>query len=273
MEKDNLLGEFLRARRELIRPGEVGLPSGSRRRVPGLRREEVATLAGISAEYYLRLEQGRDKHPSQQVLDALGDALLLDRESRAHANELARDRGRRRNDRPTQPSAAIPKGIAMLLETLNVPAFVMNRYRDVLAVNRSASALEPSLQVGRNRLISLFTDETARSYHPDWESSTASVVAQLRADIGTDYGDPRFQALVGELSLRSDRFLSLWSRHEVRIGGSDAALIDHPELGRLYLMREKLSVDADGLVLVIYHAAPGSTSARSLERLFSDTTR
>ncbi|MFS0795550.1 helix-turn-helix transcriptional regulator [Microbacterium sp. 1P10AE] len=273
MKKDNPLGEFLRARRELVRPEEVGLPSGSRRRVPGLRREEVATLAGISAEYYLRLEQGRDRHPSQQVLDALGDALLLDRESRAHANELARDRGRRQLDRPLQPSDLVPQGIAMLLETLNVPAFVMNRYRDVLAVNRTASALEPSLKVGRNRLISLFTDETARSYHPDWESSTASVVGQLRADIGTDYGDPRFQALVGELSLRSDRFLMLWSRHEVHVGGSAAALIDHPELGRLHLMREKLSVGADGLVLVIYHAAPGSASANSLQRLFSGTAR
>jgi hypothetical protein len=185
--------------------------------------------------------------------------------------ELARDRARTARRTTVARPEKVPAGIDMLLSTINAPAFVLNRYRDVIAVNALATAMEPSLVVGRNRLISLFTDDDARSYHPDWEANTASVVAQLRADIGTHESDPRFHALVGELSLRSDRFRRLWARHDVRVGGSESAVIAHPEWGDIHVRREKLAIVGTGLVLVVYHPEPGSRSAEILERRWSES--
>ncbi len=269
VESRNLLGDFLRARRELVHPEDVGITVGPRRRVTGLRREEVALLAGISAEYYLRLEQGRDRHPSDQVVEALAIALQLDPEGLDHALALARSRAPLRKP-AARPKERVPAGIRMFLETVNMPAFVMNRYRDVLASNNLATALEPSLRVGGNRVLSLFTDPEARAYHPDWSQNTASVVAQLRADIGADEDDPRFQALVGELSMKSERFRQLWARHDVRATGAPTGVINHPVVGEMTLLREKLAVlGADRLVLVTYHAEPGSVSAERLAMLGS----
>ncbi|MFC8361871.1 helix-turn-helix domain-containing protein [Streptomyces griseorubiginosus] len=266
-EGGNALGAFLRARRELVRPEDVGIPARGLRRVPGLRREEVALLAGVSAQYYLRLEQGRDRHPSVQVLEALAGVLQLDTESTAYLMELARPRVRRRATRRTE---RVPTGTLMLLDTLNVPAFVVNRYRDVLAANPLAVALSPLMAPGTNRLIALFTDPQAAEYHPDWEQNTAGVVAQLRAEVGTDTDDERFQALVGELSLKSERFRRLWARHEVRRAGSDAGVIRHPQVGELCLRREKYAVvGTDGLLMVLHHAEPGTVSAQRLEMLAS----
>lgn len=267
MESGKPLADFLRARRDLVRPEDVGLPGGTRRRVPGLRREEVALLAGISNEYYLRLEQGRDQHPSEQVVEAIASALQLDDEARSHAIELSRVRPtvKKRAAKKTEP---VPDGVRMLLSTINAPAFVMNGYRDILAVNRLATALDPTLIEGANRLISLFTDADARRHHPDWEDNTASVVAQLRADIGADEDDPRFQAIVGELSLKSDRFRRLWARHDVRGAGSATAIIRNPLVGDLFLRREKFAVlGTTSLVLVIYHAEPDTPSADALTLL------
>ncbi|QWS35179.1 helix-turn-helix transcriptional regulator [Curtobacterium sp. L6-1] len=265
------LAEFLRARRELLRPEDVGLQRGERRRVPGLRREEVAMLAGISSEYYLRLEQGRDQHPSDQVVDAIASALQLDEESRAHVAELARSRPERRPLRRRRPER-VPDGVRMLVDTVNVPAFVMNRYRDVLAVNRLANVLEPTLIVGANRLVSLFTDEEARTSHPDWNQNTASVVAQLRADTGAEEDDPQFQALIGELSMKSERFRQLWARHDVSVTGSPSGIVHNRQVGDLTLHREKLAVvGSAGLVVVMYHAAPGTPDADKLALLSSLT--
>nr|WP_218885879.1 helix-turn-helix transcriptional regulator [Kineococcus aurantiacus] len=264
------MADFLRARRELVRPEDVGLPAGSRRRVPGLRREEVALLAGISNEYYLRLEQGRDQHPSEQVVDALARALRLDAEATAHALELSRARPRRRAGSTQHRSERVPEGVLLLLGTLNVPAYVVDRYRDVLAVNRLATALEPSLVVGANRLVSLFADPEVRSQHPDWEQGVAGVVAQLRADIGADQDDPRFQALVGELSVKSERFRRLWARHDVKAGGHPTGVVHHPVVGELVLRREKLAVvGGASLVVVVHHAEPGTPSAEGLALLAS----
>ncbi|WP_432563013.1 helix-turn-helix transcriptional regulator [Kineococcus sp. SYSU DK003] len=272
MESRTPLADFLRARRELVRPEDVGLPAGSRRRVRGLRREEVALLAGISNEYYLRLEQGRDQHPSEQVVDALARALQLDAEATAHALELSRIRPRRRAGSTQHRPERVPEGVQKLLEAVNVPAFVMDRYRDVLAANRLATALEPSLVVGANRLVSLFTDPEARSYHPDWSQNTASVVAQLRADIGAEQDDARFQALVGELSLKSERFGQLWARHDVKASGSPTGIVHHPVVGELVLHREKFAViGTASLVVVMYHAEPGTPSAEALAMLASLT--
>lgn len=267
METGKPLAAFLRARRDLVQPEEVGLPSGTRRRVPGLRREEVALLAGISNEYYLRLEQGRDQHPSEQVIDAIASALQLDDASRMHAIELSRARPAVKKRVAKKPES-VPDGVRMLLATINTPAFVMNNYRDILAVNRLATALDPTLTEASNRLISLFTDPEARSYHPDWDDNTASVVAQLRADIGAHEDDPRFQAIVGELSLKSDRFRRLWARHDIRATGSPTAIIRNPVVGELTLWREKFAIlGTTSLVLVIYHAEQGTPSADAVTLL------
>ncbi|WP_306211707.1 helix-turn-helix domain-containing protein [Actinoplanes sp. RD1] len=262
---DNELGAFLRARRELVHPEDVGLRATGLRRVKGLRREEVALLAGISAEYYLRLEQGRDRNPSAQVLEAVARVLRLDADATAYLRELARPQPRRRGPRSVEE---VPAGLRMLLDTINVPAFVVNRYRDVLAANALAVALSPLMAPGTNRLRVLFTDPAAREYHPDWEDNTASVVAQLRAETGTDPDDPRLAELIAELSQASDRFRRLWARHDVHRGGSGSGTIRHPHAGDLSLRREKLAVlGADGLQLVMYHAEPGSPSAEALARL------
>src|SRR5690349_1852587 len=154
MVRNNALGDFLRARRELVTPAEAGLPGGGLRRVPGLRREEVALLAGISAEYYLRLEQGRDRTPSAQVVEALARVLQLDAEGASYLMDLAHPRPGRTKGRSTDP---VPVGVTMLLATLTVPTFVVNRYRDVLAANRLAIALSPLMRPGTNRLVALFT--------------------------------------------------------------------------------------------------------------------
>ena len=265
MSRSTALGDFLRARRELVRPADVGLPGGGLRRVPGLRREEVAMLAGISAEYYLRLEQGRDRTPSAQVVQALARVLRLDEEGAAHLAELARPSARARRERPAEQ---VPAGIAMLLGTLNVPAFVVNRYRDVLAANPLATALSPLMEPGTNRLVVLFTDPRAAEYHPDLDENLGNVVAQLRAEMGADTDDPRLQSLIGELSLKSERFRKLWARHDVHRAGSDTGLVRHPDVGELRLRREKLAVvGSDGLQLVMYHAEPGSPAADGLTLL------
>jgi transcriptional regulator with XRE-family HTH domain len=140
MDSDNRLGEFLRARRELVRPEDFGLPDPGRRRVPGLRREEVALLAGMSADYYVRLEQGRDKHPSAQVLDALARVYSLDEEAAAHLRELARPAARRRR-RPSQPERVSPRLARLLDAWAGTPALIMGRYLDVLANNRLAAVV------------------------------------------------------------------------------------------------------------------------------------
>ncbi|MFI1991963.1 helix-turn-helix domain-containing protein [Actinoplanes sp. NPDC020271] len=265
MDVNNALGDFLRARRELVRPADVGLPGGGLRRVPGLRREEVAMLAGISAEYYLRLEQGRDRTPSMQVVEALARVLQLDADGAAHLARLARPRPRRR---PAQSDEQLPDGFTMLLATLNVPAFVVNRYRDVLAANSLAIALSPLMRPGVNRLIALFTDPEARKFHPDLQENLPGIVAQLRAETGDDTDDPRLHALIGELSLKSDDFRTLWARHDIGRGGTGAGMIQHPQVGELWLHRQKLTlVGAESLQLVLYHAEPGSPSADGLTLL------
>lgn len=267
MSTGNALGEFLRARRELVRPEDVGLRAAGIRRVPGLRREEVAMLAGISADYYLRLEQGRDRTPSAQVLDSLADVLHLDEDAAAHLRELARPRSRRR---PRPRAERVPASILQLVQTLTLPAFVQNKYMDVLAANPLAVALSPHLAPGTNRLRSLFTDPEAQRLHPDWEQGTAEVVAQLRAVIGVDTEDPRLAELIGELSLRSERFRRLWGRHDIGRRRSATTRLIHAQVGELTLHRDKLAVTGtDNLVVVIYHAAPGSSSAEGLALLGS----
>ncbi|MEU2603699.1 helix-turn-helix domain-containing protein [Streptomyces albus] len=263
---DNALGDFLRARRELVTPAEAGLlPGHGLRRVPGLRREEVAMLAGISIEYYLRLEQGRDRNPSAQVIGSLARVLQLDAEGTAYLTSLARPKPRRD---PAQPDEGVPVGLDLLLQTLNVPALVFNKYSDVLAANRLARALSPDMVPGANRLRVLFTDQAAHEYNADWERYTATAVAHLRAQVGTETDDERLHALIGELSLKSDRFRQLWARHDVRSAHDVTLRLQHPRVGALELLAEKFQVvGASGLEALLLHAEPGTRSADALALL------
>lgn len=268
-DNPSTLGGYLRARRDLVRPEDVGLIAGGRRRVPGLRREELAMLAGISSDYYLRLEQGRDRHPSAQVLDALAVALRLDAAATDHLHDLARPRTRRR----AAPRAErVPAGIAQLIDQLPMPAYVSGRYLDVLAANPLARALSPNFTPGRNLLRQVFLDPGDRELHLDWERATAGAVGGLRAAAGTDPDDPRLAALVGELSIRSDRFRTLWARADVGHRGEGTSHMRHPQVGELYLRREKLDIaGTGGQQLVVYHAEPGTDSAQALALLGSLT--
>jgi transcriptional regulator with XRE-family HTH domain len=268
VSEKNMLGDYLRARRELIQPESVGLPVTGVRRVAGLRREEVAMLAGISSDYYLRLEQGRDRNPSVQVLEALARVLGLDQVATDYLLGLAAPRPRHRRRRPRRET--VPAGIRQLLGVLGLPAFVEGRYFDVLAANALARAMSPNLQAGQNRLRAVFLDPAEQALYPDWDQATAGLVAGFRESVGTDADDPGFVQLVGELSLSSERFRRLWARHDVQSREGMPTRIHHPQVGDLTLSREKLSIGgAEGQLLVIYHAQPGTGSAEKLAILAS----
>ena len=267
MTAPNTLGEYLRARRELVDPSDVGLHVAGVRRTPGLRREEVATLAGISADYYLRLEQGRDRNPSPQVLTALARVLGLDATATSYLLSVAASRPARTRAKAGRQES-VPASIRQLISAINLPAFVESRMFDVLTVNPRATALSPSIRPGENRLRSMFLDPAERDLYPDWPKAIGGMIASFRASIGPDADDPRIAQLVGELSLASEPFRKLWARHDVRALSGGALTMNHPEVGPIALWREKLPVgDSGGQVLVIYHAEPGSDSARALDGL------
>ena len=269
----NVIGEYLRARRELVQPEDVGLQNLGRRRTPGLRREEVAMLAGVSADYYIRLEQGRDQHPSAQVLDALARALQLDEDATAHLHGLAQPpaRPRRRTSRPERAPEAI---VELILSWPATPAYVFGRYLDVLAANPLATTLAPWFTTGENLVRGAFLDQRRRDLRPDWEQSLGNTVAALRANVGPDTDDPRLTELVGELSLRSEAFRQLWARHDARPRGSGTTVMLHPQVGRLELSYTKFPIpDTDRQTLAVYHAIPGSPSERALALLATTTVR
>ncbi len=213
------LGEFLRSRRAQVKPEDVGLPDYGRRRVPGLRREELSMLAGVSAELYTRIEQGRGVRASAQVLDAIADALGLTDAERSHLHDLAKPRqpARRRARAPQRVSP----GIARLLEQLHEhPAFVLGRRMDVLAWNPMAAvllgdfaALEPRR---RNMARLVFLDASTIALYPEWERVARETVAFLRRDSARDLDDPHLAELIGELSLKSEPFTRWWNNREVK---------------------------------------------------------
>ncbi|MDQ0585390.1 helix-turn-helix domain-containing protein [Streptomyces rishiriensis] len=264
----NPLGDYVRARRELVTPEQVGIPVSGMRRVPGLRREEVAMLAGISADYYLRLEQGRDRNPSVQVLESLARVLRLDDDATAHLLRLGVGAPRRRRPRPRRET--VPEGMAKLVAALPLPAVVEGRCFDVLAANALATALSPRLVPGANRLRAVFLDPAEQALYPDWEDAAGGMVAGFRQSVGTDTDDPRFIELVGELSLASPHFSRLWARHDVEACEGAPKHIDHPQVGRLRLNRERLGIGGTaGQTLVVYHPDPGTDSAEKLLLLAS----
>ena len=269
MDPDNRIGQFLRARRELVQPEDVGIESYGRRRVPGLRREELAMLAGVSVDYYVRLEQGRERHPSEQVLEALARALQLDDTAARHLQELARPPTRRR--RPSARPQRVRPGVERLMEGWShTPAIVMGRCMDVLAANSLAGALHGRSIRGTNVVRSIFLEPSAREFYADWEDIARDTVATLRALAGTDLDDPRLTELVGELSLKSEEFRRLWARHDVREKTSGTKRFVHPVVGELSLGYESFAIGGSpGQILVVYHAEPGSRHERALKLLES----
>lgn len=243
MADRNPLGEFLKARRGLVKPDETGLPAYGRRRVAGLRREELATLAGVSAHYLMRLEQGRDRHPSPQVLDALARALRLDADTTRHLHALSLPSAKRGHD-------AVSPDLTRLLDAWpGTPAYVRDRHLEVLAANRLATALAPMYTPGRNLAREMFTS-AARALFPEWESIAAQTVAALRA--GADPRDPALTELVTELSAGED-FRRLWARHDARPTRDELKIFDHPTAGRLTLRRQSLTVaGTDDQVIIVY---------------------
>jgi transcriptional regulator with XRE-family HTH domain len=261
----NALGDYLRARRERVRPEDVGLVAGSRRRVAGLRREELALLAGISSDYYLRLEQGRDKNPSPQVLDALARALRLDVKATEYLHQLASPSGGRR----AHPGVEAADGTEELIEQFPMPAIVVSRCLDVLAANALARALSPGFAPGQNYLRWRLFEPAAREFFVDWDEATDVAVSGLREAAGSDPDDPRMQALVDELSASSERFRKLWARAEVgyRVG---VLHMRHPVVGDLYLRRNRFNIPhSGGQHMLTYRADPDSDSARALDALRS----
>jgi transcriptional regulator with XRE-family HTH domain len=260
----NALGEFLRARREQVHPEDVGLVHGARRRVPGLRREELALLAGISVEYYLRLEQGRDKNPSSQVLDALARALQLDDKATQHLHDLATPTGRR-----TECSDLDVRAHALdeVIDQFPMPAIVASRYQDVLAANPIARALSPEFTPGQNFLRWRLLEPAARELYVNWDEATAGAVTGLRELAGSCPDDPRMRALTTELSSASAHFRELWDSAAVgyRLGIHH---MRHPQVGELYLYRHRLNAPyPGGQHVLMYRAEAGSDSARALEAL------
>ncbi|MEU5423235.1 helix-turn-helix transcriptional regulator [Streptomyces sp. NPDC001407] len=273
MDQRTELSEFLRSRRARLSPEDVGLtPHGGRRRVPGLRREELAQLAGVSVAYYTRLEQGRGQNVSSSVLDAIADALSLSQAERDHLTHLVRPRRMRKPQVRTQ---RVRPAVQQLIDSMdNVPAYVVGRRLDVIAWNRMACALlgdyaaAPAHQ--RNLAWQIFLDPASRELYVEWERKAADIVAFLRLDAGCYPDDPQLAALVGELSVKSQEFRELWATHDVQDKGFGVKRLHHPVVGPLTLAYETLVLPADaGQQLITYHAEPGSASAESLRLLAS----
>jgi transcriptional regulator with XRE-family HTH domain len=262
------LGDFLRARRGGIKPTEVGLPAGTGlRRTPGLRREELAALAGVSIDYYIRLEQGRERNPSPAVLDSLADALILDEEERTHLHALARRAGRHHHPDP-EP---VRPGIHQLLETLRpCPAYVLNQVSDVLTANPEGLALFHGLAdwpaPRRNTARYTFLHPAARELFADWEHSATTTAANLHAVAAAHPDAAGLTDLIEELTEHSPEFAELWQRYDIRRRRGGPKTFRHPRLGTLTLTYEVLQI-SEGQRMSIYQAAPGSPDQAALHLL------
>lgn len=279
MDNQPEVREFLTSRRAKITPKQAGLPAGSRRRVPGLRRSEVAALADVSVEYYAKLERGNLAGVSPAVLEAVARALHLDDAERAHLLHLAQTadgsdaltRPRRRATRRWKPHPSLQWTLDAVTEG---PAFVRNGRMDLLAVNQLARAFyadvyaDPHNQENLARFTFLSPD--ARRFYPDWDQAADITVAILRTEAGRNPHDKDLHDLVGELSTRSDAFRTRWGAHDVRHHGTGFKRYHHTAVGELTLAYEGLEMAAEpGLTLTIYTAEPASPSEQSLRLLAS----
>ncbi|MFD7015388.1 helix-turn-helix domain-containing protein [Streptomyces sp. NPDC059928] len=273
MDRAQQLSEFLQARRARLRPEDAGVPDfGGQRRVPGLRREELALLAGVSVDYYTRLEQGRARNVSSDVLGAVARALRLDGDERTHLHNLARPTTtRKRPSRPQQVGAEMRQA----LQALNgVPAYIVGRRLDILAWNDMARTLIadfPAIPAAeRNMARLVFLDEAAKGLYPDWDDKARDTVANLRLDAGRHPDDPQLASLIGELSLGSDTFRRLWADHNVRGKTRGKKHFAHPQLGNLNLDYVAMRAPDDpDMTMMIYSAPSGSDAATTLQLLAS----
>jgi transcriptional regulator with XRE-family HTH domain len=271
--------EFLMSRRAKVTPAAAGLVGGSHRRVAGLRRTEVALLAGVSVEYYAKLERGAIAGASASVLDSIARALHLDDTERAHLFDLARaadgtpasGRSRRRGTRQAASRPSLHWALGAITEGI---AVVRNPQMDLLATNALGRVFYAPLIGDGGRTPNLarfqFLDPAAREFYPDWDLFAHMCVAIMRAEAGRDPHDRGLQDLVGELSTRSEIFRTLWASHDVRTHGTGTKRFRHPEVGELVLAYEELAITSEpGLAMLIYTAEPGSRSAERLRILGS----
>ncbi|NUP18282.1 MAG: helix-turn-helix domain-containing protein [Streptomyces sp.] len=268
------LSEFLRTRRARLKPDDVGLPDfGRHRRVPGLRREELAQLAGVSVAYYTRLEQGNGRNVSAEVLDAIARALRLTDAEHAHLTHLAKPKQHKK--KPTARTEHVRPALRQLLDSIEgVPAYISGRRSDILAWNPMAAAVfgdwsELPVQE-RNWARLVFLRPEYRDLFVEWEQKASDMVSYLRMDAGCHPDDPRLSALVGELSVKSEEFRRLWATHDVKEKSYGVKHIRHPLVGELTLNFESFRLsDGTEQSLLTYHAEPGSPSAEALRLLAS----
>ncbi|MFI8276783.1 helix-turn-helix transcriptional regulator [Streptomyces sp. NPDC085929] len=269
MHDSSPMGEFLRARREALKPQDIGLPAHGRRRVPGLRREEVALLAGVSSDYYMRLEQGRETGPSTQVVDAIAAALHLDDEALDHLRRLTRAPHERRGN-PAAGSRVSPQLLQLLDSWPDTPAFVLGPALDVLAHNTLAAALHSGFRQFDNLARMVFLDPAGRGFHQDWEKAANSCVAEIRAAYGYEPESPRITEVVDTLCAKSPEFAALWARHEVRGKTRQPKHLVHPEVGALEIRFSAFTVnETPHQQLVVYQAEPASATAAAFAELRS----
>ncbi|WP_112134308.1 helix-turn-helix domain-containing protein [Glycomyces dulcitolivorans] len=276
MDNRDEVREFLTSRRAKITPEQAGLPPGSGRRVPGLRRSEVAFLASVSAEYYARLERGNLTGASEHILDAIARALRLDEAERTYLFDLARAANRTPQARPRRRGSqqwAPRPSLRQMLDAIDAPAVVRNGRLDLLAANALGRAFYTDVyaqaQPNLARFCYLDLDRSQR-FHPDWERSADINVAMLRTEAGRDPHDKGLQDLVGELSTRSEAFRTRWAARNVRIHGRGHKTVNHPVVGELDVDYEELELTAEpGLILLIYTAEPASPSHERLRLLAS----
>ena len=265
------LAEFLRTRRTRVRPQDVGLEPGPRRRVAGLRREELALLAGVSTDYYQRMEQGRDVRPSDQVLDALARALDFSAEESRHLHSLAAAaRTPARSSRHYAPEV-VPPTTLRLLRTTTSPALVIGRFLDVLAWNPLGGAVLGEftrLPQGERNLLALLLHPEAGRACPERTATIAELTGMLRVQVAAEPGHPRAVELVGELAVRSDEFAALWARHDVEETTRGQMRVLHPLVGELNLDWDAYPMPgAPGPVLMVYTAPEGSADEERLQLL------
>lgn len=265
------LAEFLKARRTRIRPQDVGLEAGPRRRIAGLRREELALLAGVSADYYQRMEQGRDVRPSEQVLDALARALTFSVEETRHLHTLAAAARKPARRRP-HPPEVVPPTTLRLLRTMTTPAVVVGRHLDVLACNPLGAALIGDLttvpRAARNMLWLLLQPDADLTC-PDRAATVGELTAMLRTSVAADPGHPRAVELVGELAVHSAEFRTLWGRHDIEETTRGRMRVLHPLVGELSLDWDayRLPGTTPGPMIVAYTAEEGSPDSERLQLL------
>ncbi|MFE1796521.1 helix-turn-helix transcriptional regulator [Streptomyces sp. NPDC059517] len=291
MSTESDIREFLASRRAKITPQQAGLPAyGGNRRVPGLRREEVALLAGVSIDYYVRLERGHLAGASEGVLDSVANALQLDDAERAHLYDLARAAAKRPARRTRRPRGPLPDSVLRVLDAMtDAPAFIRNGRLDVLAVNRLGRALYSPLYAGTEqrrhggeeqrthagkaeRTVNIarfqFLDPAGSDFFPDWEESVNTTVSLLRTEAGRAPGDSELTGLIGELVTRSEEFRTAWAKHNVRLHHTGRKAFRHPAVGEITLDFDAMHLPAQpGLTLTAYSAAPHTPAHDALKLL------